>query len=86
MEEPMPMIVVERSFDPPQTDAEHDLAARKLGPCCEMRNVRWVRSYVSLDRRRGFCQFEAADAETVRQAHHAADVPYDRVWPSDVVE
>lgn len=82
----MPMIVVERTFDPPLTDEEHERAAKKLGPCCEVRNVRWVRSYVALDRRRGYCQFEAADAEAVREAHHAAGVAFDRVWPASVFE
>ena len=82
----MPMIVVERTFDPPMTDEAHHLAAEKLNPCCKLRNVRWVRSYMSEDRRRGFCQFEAADAETVREAHRAAGVPFASAWPSSVYE
>ena len=36
----MPMIVVERSFDPPVSDEDLSLAAKKLHPCTELRGVR----------------------------------------------
>jgi len=42
-----------------------------------------MRTYVSADRSRGLCVFEAPDAESVRIAHRSANVDFDRVWVGD---
>ena len=49
---PMPHIIVEYAFDPPATEEELDRMAEQLGPCLEGRDVRFVQSFVALDRRR----------------------------------
>ena len=45
-------LVVEYSFDPPATDALFAEHGHKLEPCLAARQVEWVHSYVSADRRR----------------------------------
>ncbi|MGH7444007.1 MAG: nickel-binding protein [Longimicrobiales bacterium] len=76
----MAHVIVERIFDPPLTEDEHMARSLRLFPCLETSSIRWIRSFVSNDRRHGVCEFEAADAETVRIAHRTADVPFVRVW------
>jgi hypothetical protein len=41
---------------------------------------------LSKDRRRGFCEYEAADAETVRRVQMEAGAPFDRIWSADIHE
>ena len=43
-----------------------------------------MRSYLSLDRKRMICEFEAADAEQVRESYRSAGVNFDGVWAADV--
>lgn len=42
-----------------------------------------MHSYLSDDRTRMFCVFEATDAETVRMAHRHAGVDHADVWRAD---
>jgi len=79
----MPHVIVEYAFDPPATEEEFDQIAERLGPCLEGRGVRFVESFVSLDRRRRVCVFEAADADTVRVAYRSANVTVERVWSAE---
>lgn len=80
----MVYVIVERTFDPPLTEAEQMARSERLLPCLGTARIRWVRSFVSSDRRHGICEFEAADAESVRVAHHTANVPFRRLWSGDV--
>ena len=57
--------------------------ARRLDPCLAAHDVRWLRSYLSLDRRRMICEFEAADAEAVRSSFRSAGVAFMRVWAAE---
>ena len=76
----MAILIVENTYDPPLTDEEHARLGKCLDPCLETHGARWVRTYLSADRRRTLCEFEADDAEAVRDAYHMAEVRYDRVW------
>ena len=76
----MAHLIVEQTFDPPLTDDEHSRLGQRLDPCLESHGARWVRSYLSSDRRRMVCEFEAADAEAVRHSYRSAGVTFDRVW------
>jgi len=80
----MTHLIVEHTYPSPLTDAEHDRVAKRLDPCLEQHGARWLRSYLSQDRLRMVCEFEAADAEAVRSSHRSAGVSFDRVWATDV--
>jgi hypothetical protein len=80
----MPHIIVETIFDPPLTDDEHARIGKRIDACAEQRNARWMRSYLSLDRRRMVCEFEAADAQSVREAYHSAGASFERVWNAEL--
>ena len=82
----MTRIVVERSFEAAQSDADMNVVADRERPCLAAYNVTWKRSLISTDRKRMVCEYEAADAETVRRVQREAAANFDRVWIGDVVE
>jgi hypothetical protein len=82
----MPHMIVETVYDPPASEEELDANAAKLDPCLQGHDVRWVRSYMSLDRRRRICVFEAPDADSVRVSYRSAGVKFERVWPAEAIE
>jgi len=73
-------VVVERRFDEsvrlPDIQALEDAGAG----CLEMRNVKFVRTFFSADRKHMICLYQAPDAESVRQAQREAKMPFDAVW------
>jgi hypothetical protein len=82
----MARIVLEQSFEQPMSDQVPSDFAKRLVPCLDMRGATWARSYLSNDRRRMFCEFEAPDAESVRDALRSAGIPFDRVWSAQVFD
>ena len=80
----MTHFILEQLFDVPLTDDEHNRVAQRLVPCLDARGARWVRSYLSTDRLRMVCEFEAPDAEAVRQSYRTAGVNFERVWSAEV--
>ena len=77
------IIVVEQVFDPPLTDEEHSRIGKRIDSCAQMRNARWMRSYLSADRKRMVCEFEAPDTQSVRDTYRSADVAVERVWRAE---
>ena len=80
----MARLIVEHTFDIPLTDEEHARVAKRLDPCLEQHGARWLCSYLSKDRRRMICEFEAPDAEAVRSSHRSAGVGFEKVWLAHV--
>ena len=80
----MARIVVEQVFEPPMSEEDYASFAKRLDPCLDARNAMWRRSYVSPDRRRITCEFEAPDAEVVREAMRSAGLAFERAWSADV--
>lgn len=80
----MTRIVVETTYDPPFTEEAMAQNHDKVLPCLNQRNVQWIRSLVSGDRRRTVCEFEAPDVESLREAYRRAGVSFDRLWVAEV--
>ena len=80
----MPSMVVEQTFENPISPEELNALARRVDPCLEAHGATWVRSYISADRKRIICEFEAADAEKVRESYRSAGVDFERVWTAQV--
>lgn len=78
--------VVERTFAIPPTDEDLDAVGKRQENCLEIYGVTWKRTVLSEDRRRGFCEYEALDAESVRKVQYESQAPFDRVWVGHVVE
>ena len=79
-------IVVERLFDTPQSDADMKLVADRERPCLAAYEVTWKRSLISADRKRMVCEYEAADAETMRRIEREAGAQFERIWVGEVIE
>ena len=80
----MAVLVLEQSFDQPITPEELNDAASRVDRCLQAHGARWQRSYLSKDRKRMICEFEAADAEQVRESYRSAGVNFDGCWSADV--
>ena len=80
----MASIIVEYSFDVPKSDEELAEMGKRFDSCLEIRNGTWVRSSLSADRKRMICEFEAPDADSVREALRSARISFERVWPAHV--
>jgi ubiquinone/menaquinone biosynthesis C-methylase UbiE len=80
----MARVMAEQLFKTPLTDEQSAALAKRLDDCLEVRNGMWRRSSVSIDKLRMVCEFEAPDAESVRQAFRSSETPYERVWTADV--
>jgi hypothetical protein len=80
----MARILVEQVFTEPLTDERYAAFAKVVDPCLEVRDAAWRRSSLSKDKLRMICEFEAPDAESVREALRTAGVAFERVWTADV--
>ena len=80
----MPRVIVEQQFPEPISDEDYQRFADRVDPCLAERHAAWRRSYMSSDRRRTVCEFDAVDAETVREAYRNANVPFTTVWTATV--
>jgi hypothetical protein len=80
----MARVIVQYAFDPPLTPEDEAAMARRLDPCLTVRHGAWRRTSLSRDRRRMTCEFEAPDAESVREALRSADVPFVDVYSATV--
>ena len=81
----MPHVIVERNFETPFTQEELSAVEVRMGPCLDLYNVRWIRSYWSTDRLRMVCEYDAADVASVRNVQREANAKFDRAWAADVL-
>ena len=80
----MTTIVVERRFANPVSEADMMAFATRQQACLSNHRVTRRRSLVSQDRRRMICEYDAPDAESVRQVQRQAEGPFESVWIADV--
>ena len=73
----MPLYIIERNFAE-QLDLSDDavVAVSKING--EI-GVNWVFSFLSADKRKTYCLYEAKDPEAIREAARRANVPADNI-------
>jgi len=76
----MPLFLIERNF---AEEIELDPDDPHIREINEDVGVRWLYSFLSLDRKKTYCLYEAPDAEAIREAARRANVPADVVIPVD---
>ena len=77
--EQMPRYIIERNTGPLTRD-ELDAAGRRSNAVLtEMEGVTWIRSYVSHADGKIFCEYEAPNAELIREHARRAGLPADAV-------
>jgi hypothetical protein len=73
----MAYFIIEREFaEQLENSAE---SAAELKEINDEEAVRWIFSFLSLDRLRTFCLYEAGSAEAILEAAHRAGIPADRI-------
>lgn len=81
----MVLVIVERESDNPlDVDLLVEMENQKKW-CLDLRNIRFMHSYLSHDRQRMICVYEAPDAEAVREAQRAIGMPVIRVWSAELI-
>ena len=81
----MPRFIIERNF----AETLEMSAWRENNPRIEQINddvgVKWIFSFLSADKRKTYCLYEAPSAEAIREAARRANVPADVITPVDEV-
>jgi hypothetical protein len=73
----MPMYLIERRFaDQLEVDAA---AAEQINLINDAEGCRWLYSFLSADKRKTYCLYEASSAEVLRRAAERAGLPADVV-------
>ena len=73
----MPLYIIERNFAEQLTlDDDSVVALSKINGDV---GVNWVFSFLSADKRKTYCLYEAKDPEAIREAARRANVPADAV-------
>ncbi len=76
----MTIVVVEYRFREPVSEEQLSAISRDLDPVLARLDASWQRSYVSEDRLRMICEFEAKNEKSVTDAHLEVSVPFEAIW------
>lgn len=85
----MPRYLVERTFPEglalPVTDEGAQVCLRLVGNNA-VDDVTWVHSYVTSDKKKTFCIYDAPSAEAIRKAAGRNNLPVDRITEVRVLD
>jgi len=74
-ENPMPRFMIERNFaEQLEVTGETALAVKRIN---EEEGVEWLFSYLSADKKKTYCLYEAPNADAIRAAARRANLPAD---------
>lgn len=73
----MPVYLIERNFaEQLEVTPEGADAIKQIN---DEESVRWLISFLSVDKKRTFCLYEASSAEAIREAARKAGIPADEI-------
>jgi hypothetical protein len=73
----MALFMIERTFAQALNPSASDIKA--ISEVNAASGVRWLHSFLSADKRRTYCLYEAASAEAIREAARRAGMPADLI-------
>jgi hypothetical protein len=79
-------VLVARAFFQPVALEEIQAIEDKGAWCLDAHNVKFIRTFFSVDRTRMICLYKAPDAESVRLAQRQAMMPVEDVWSFTAVQ
>ncbi len=82
----MARVMVERRFDEAESFEEVQAREDSFASCAQQHQVTFVRSYFSKDGKRMISEYEAPNAEAVREVQQTASMPFDRIWTAAVFD
>ncbi len=71
----MPIFMIERTYADRLDPTDEDI--RALNEVNDEEEVRWILSFLSPDRRKSYCLYEAESPEAIRRAAERAGLPAD---------
>ncbi len=75
----MPLFIIERNFAE-QLELNKD-AADQVKRINDDSGVKWLYSFLSADKKKTYCLYEAPSAEAIRAAARLANIPADVITP-----
>ncbi|MEJ2598620.1 MAG: DUF4242 domain-containing protein [Anaerolineales bacterium] len=77
----MPLFMIERNFaEKLQVTPE---GAAEINEINDQESVRWLISFLSIDKKKTFCLYEAVSVEAIRKAAERAGIPADEIIEID---
>lgn len=73
----MPLFMIERNFAEELNASQEDLKA--VSEANDQAGVKWLYSFLSADKRKTYCLYEADDGDAIRNAAQRAGLPADVV-------
>lgn len=73
----MPVFMIERNFAEKLEVTPEEAAA--INEINDEESVRWLISFLSVDKKKTFCLYEASSAEAIREAARRAGIPADEI-------
>ena len=73
----MPLFMIERNFAE-QLDLSKDMA-KDINFINEIEGVSWLYSFLSADKKKTYCLYEASSAEAIRAAAKKSGIPADEI-------
>jgi hypothetical protein len=85
----MPRYIVERTFPDglaiPMTNQGAEVCLTVVGNNLQD-HVTWIHSYVTKDKKKTFCIYDAPSPEAIRSAAERNNLPVDEITPVDVLD
>jgi hypothetical protein len=78
-EDEMPRYVIERNTGVLTSEELEAVAKRSLEAISQMEGIVWIRSYISEEEGKIYCEYEAPNPEALREHARRADIPADRI-------
>ena len=80
----MPRFVIERNFA--EKLALNDDDKQHIKQINDTEGVEWIFSFLSADKRKTYCLYEAPDADSIRRAAERLNIPADVITPVDQID
>lgn len=81
----MPKFIIERNFAEQLELAAWKAGNERIERINDEEGIKWIFSFLSADKRKTYCLYEAPDAESIRHAAARADIPADVITMVDEV-
>ena len=81
----MPRFIIERNFAEKLELAAWEEGNDRIERINDEEGVKWIFSFLSADKRKTYCLYEASDADAIRRAAARANIPADVITMVDEV-
>ncbi|WP_119459510.1 nickel-binding protein [Rhodospirillaceae bacterium SYSU D60014] len=81
----MPRFIIERNFAEELELAAWEEGNDRIERINDEEGVKWIFSFLSADKRKTYCLYEASDADAIRRAAARANIPADVITMVDEV-